>query len=346
MAAALQNAACAADEFRAPTVAVIRTVLKDVSPDSLAGGATLFHEHLSISYDFMLKLRKAFAVLLATPGRPAPALPPASQPWFMEDSGVMVEEMRAAMKDGVACVVDAGHPDMGRDLQFLRQVSARSGMPIVAGFGYYAQPFYPPELERRSEDQITRELIHQARTQPVGALGEIGTWDVMTPTERKVFRAVGKTQVATGLAVFTHTNFGKGAMEQLDVLESVGVKPQRVAIGHLGGLADPKAGLLKAICKRGAFVGFDRQGGPSDSAQVPPIMALLEAGYADSLLFSSDFSFVGDLKSNGGPGYAKTVMVFAPKLRQARVQEATLHSILVDNPRRFLSFVPKAARRG
>lgn len=93
--------------------------------------------------------------------------------------------MRAAMKDGVACIVDAGHPDMGRDLQFLKHLSARSGMPIVAGVGYYAQPLYPPEIARWSEDQITHELLRQARTQSVGALGEIGTWDVVTPTDRK-----------------------------------------------------------------------------------------------------------------------------------------------------------------
>src|SRR5579863_9114194 len=342
-ATALPGLSCAAGRSNFPTGAVIRTVLKDVPPAALAGGATLFHEHLSMSYDFMLKLRQAFAALLSTPGRPAPTLPPAAKPWFMEDLPLMVEEMRAAMKEGVACIVDGGHPDMGRDLQFLKQLSMRSGMPIVAGFGYYAQPFYPPEIERWSEEQITHELLRQARTEPVGALGEIGTWDAMTPTERKVFRAVGKAQVATGLAIFTHTNFGKGAMEQLDVLESVGVKPERIAIGHVGGLTDPKAELLKAICKRGAFVGFDRQGGASDSGQVAPVMALLEAGYADNLLFSSDFSFVSDLKRKGGPGYAKTVTVFGPKLRQAGVQEHALHSILVNNPRRLLAFVPKTS---
>jgi phosphotriesterase-related protein len=339
-AAAVQGIAAAAGGVQFPTGAVIRTVLEDMRPEALAGGATLFHEHLSISYDSMIKLGEEFQALLATPGRPGRALPPPSRPWFMEDLGLMVEEMRAAMNEGVACIVDGGHPDMGRDLQFLKQLSARSAMPIVAGFGYYAQPFYPPELARWSEEQITHELLRQARTEPVGALGEIGTWDVMTPTERKVFRAVGRAQVATGLAVFTHTNFGKGAMEQLDVLESVGVKPERVAIGHLGGLTDPKAEILKAICKRGAFVGCDRQGGPSDSAQLPVVMALLEAGYADNLLFSSDFSLAADLKRNGGPGYAKTVTVFARKLREAGVEELTLHSILVDNPRRFLAFVP------
>jgi len=256
----------------------------------------------------------------------------------------MAGEMTAAAKDGVACIVDGGHADMGRDLDFLKQVSVKSGLPIVAGCGYYAQPFYPPEIATWSEDQIAAELIRQVTTQPVGALGEIGTWDVMTPDERKVFRAIGKTQLETNLAIFTHTNFGKGALEQLDLFEGMGVNPGRVAIGHVGGLSDPKVEVQKSICRRGAFAGFDRQGGPGDAAQVKMVMALLEAGYADRLLFSSDFSMGGNqLKRNGGPGYAKTVTVFAPKLREAGVDEKILHGILVDNPRRLLAFAPKIA---
>jgi predicted metal-dependent phosphotriesterase family hydrolase len=51
------------------------------------------------------------------------------------------------------------------------------------------------------------------------------------------------------------------------------------------------------------------------------------------------------LTRNGGAGYAKTVTVFGPKLREAGVSQDTLHAILVDNPRRFLAFVPKRRRK-
>jgi predicted metal-dependent phosphotriesterase family hydrolase len=34
-----------------------------------------------------------------------------------------------------------------------------------------------------------------------------------------------------------------------------------------------------------------------------------------------------------------------PKLKAAGADEATLHRITVDNPRRFLAFVPKRPRR-
>jgi phosphotriesterase-related protein len=323
-----------------PKGAIIRTVLKDLPPDALAGGATLFHEHLSLAPDFMPRW-----IALARGAAAPPPPPPNAQPFFMADLDLMAQEMKAAAADGVACIVDGGHEDMGRDLTFLKQLSMQSGVPIVAGAGYYAQPFYPPEIARMSEDEIAQELIRRVNAEPIGVFGEIGTWREMTADERKVFRAVAKAHLQTNLPIFTHTDFGKGAVEQLDLLESIGVKPSRVAIGHVGGLQDPKADVAKSLCKRGAFVGYDRQGGPGDANNVPQILALIEAGYADNLLFSSDLSMAQQVKHNGGTGYGKTLTVFVPKLREAGVKEEALHGILTENPRKFIAFVPKKPRK-
>lgn len=224
---------------------------------------------------------------------------------------------------------------MGRDVNFLRQVSMKSGVPIVAGGGFYSQPFYPKEISTMSEEEIFKALIKQADEDTLGVFGEIGSWDEITSDERRVFRAVGKAHVATNLPIFTHTGIpGKSALEQLDILEDAGVRPERVVIGHLGNLVDANVYVHKAICRRGAFVGFDRQGG-NDAQQVPMVLALIEAGFADHLMFSSDAS----------SGYSKTITVFLPKLKAAGVSDAVLHRIMVDNPRRFLAFVPKRARK-
>src|SRR6266567_6427162 len=72
-----------------PRGAVIRTLLKDVSPESITG-STLFHEHLSIRYP----LTKAMA---EAQGRPVPAT-------FSDDIDLIVEETKAAAKDGVSCI--------------------------------------------------------------------------------------------------------------------------------------------------------------------------------------------------------------------------------------------------
>jgi len=348
-----------------PKGSVIRTVLKDYPPDELGGGATLFHEHLSFAPDFMTRWTRYAAETRAANGLPpagqgrggqaaAPAgggrsaTPPAQPtgPFFMQDTALMIEELQTARSEGIGCIVDGGHPDMGRDIGALRRLSTASGMPIVAGAGFYTQPFYPADIKTMSEEQIVQALVKQCESDPVGVFGEIGSWDDISADERKVFRAVGKAHLATNLPIFTHTGIpGKSALEQLDLLEDAGVKPDRIVIGHLGNLVDPNVQVQKAICRRGAFVGFDRQGGPGDAQQVPMVMALIDAGFADNLMFSADISNAAQMKRNGGQGYAKTLTVFVPKLKAAGATEEVLRAIMVDNPRRFLAFVPKKQRR-
>jgi phosphotriesterase-related protein len=330
-----------------PKGAVIRTVLKDYAPQELAGGATLFHEHMQLGTDFNAKFTAASAAVREANGQaPAAAAPkplapkgpaPAQKgPDIMRSVDLMSAEVAKVKEAGVACLVDAGHADMGRDIEFIRQVSMKSGVPIVAGGGFYSQPWYPKEISAMSEDEVYRALLKQVDDDVLGAFGEIGSWDEITKDERKVFRAVGRAHVATNLPIFTHTGIpGKSALEQLDILEDAGVKSERVLIGHLGNLVDANVYVHKQICKRGGFVGFDRQGGNNDAQQVPMVMALIEAGFASHLMFSADAS----------SGYAKTLTVFLPKLKAAGASDEVLRGIMVDNPRRFLAFVPKRARK-
>lgn len=331
-----------------PKGAVIRTVLKDYAPKDLAGGATLFHEHLSLAPD---SVTRVFQLLREADGEigPPPAAPPPvpTGSYFMRDEKLMADEMSAAKSEGIACIVDGGHPDMGRDINFLKAISTKSGLPIVAGGGFYTQPFYPKEISTWSENQIFDALMKQVDTEPIGAWGEIGSWDWITADERKVFRAVGRAQVETNMPVFTHTGIpGKSALEQLDLLEDAGARSEHIVIGHLGNLVDPKVVVQKALCRRGCFIGFDRQGNPGDEQQVLMVMALLEAGFVNNLLFSSDLAFLSQTKHGGGPGYAQTLTVFVPKLKAAGATDEQLHTIMVNNPLRFLAYVPKKPRGG
>ena len=136
------------------------------------------------------------------------------------------------------------------------------------------------------------------------------------------------------------------ALRQLDVLEAAGADVRHLAIGHVCCLDDPEVATAKALARRGVFVGFDRvtiNAIIPDEKRVAMILAFLDAGHADRLLLSSDFSNGRALKKNGGPGIAQTVTVFAPMLAKAGVGPTVLRGILQDNPRRFLAFVPKPA---
>ena len=337
-----------------PEGAIIRTILEDLPPDRLRHGAVLFHEHMSLGVEAFWDRMLGDAPSAAREER----IGSPDEPFFMEDVDMMVAELRAASREGVAALVDGGHADMGRSVAFLREISEQSGMPIVASGGYYIDSFHPAELDSQTEDDIAAELTEAAAAERWGAFGEIASSAEMTPSERKVLRAVGKAHLATKLPIFTHTANGREALTQLDILESLGVPFEHVVIGHLGSLDDPDVVVHKAVAARGAFVGFDRVGymgspggdgvaadpswrGPeADARKVSMILALIEAGYLNRVLLASDFHGARDLQRNGGPGYAQTVTRFVPMLREAGVGDDQIRTLTVDNPLRFLAFVP------
>jgi phosphotriesterase-related protein len=321
----------AAKNLKFPKGAIIRTILKDVSPDVFAKGPVLFHEHLSMHY------------------------PPQVKEHFTDDVDMMVDEVRSAGEEGITCIVDGGHPDMARNIDALKRIATETSVGIVASGGYYMQRTYPADIATKTAEQIADDLVREAKEQHLGAFGEIGQQGgVLTDDEKKVFQAVAKAQVKTRLPIFTHNAYTgirqlptpvpmDAALRQLDVLEEAGAKPEHVAIGHVCCLDDPDVGIAKQLAKRGVFVGFDRvtiQAIIPDEKRVAMIMKMVEAGYADHLLIASDFSAANALKHRNGPGVGQAWTVFGPMLLKAGMPEATLRSIMIDNPRRFLAFVP------
>jgi phosphotriesterase-related protein len=314
-AASLPQSSAAQSVF--PKGAIVRTVLRDVPPERITG-TTLIHEHLSSTAD------------------------------FYRDLDLMTEEVRACAKDGVSCIVDTGHPDLGRSIDALRTIARRSGMLIVAGGGLHSKGTYPADVFQKSEEQIAEDLYALATAERWGVIGEIGTGTAvpMDPAERKVLRAVARLHRRTGLSIITHVSDGcaQCALDQVGAYEQAGVNLNQVVIGHLNEITDQPTVAPLAIAKRGAYLGFDHSGKPDDprlQEYVGTIMTILEAGYVDHVCLSSDFSNAKYLRKNGGPGIAMTMTNFVPLLRRAGVNDATLHRILVENPRRALAFVPK-----
>jgi phosphotriesterase-related protein len=221
-------------------------------------------------------------------------------------------------------------------------------MLIVASGGLHAKDDYPPDVARKSADEIANDFQRLAASERWGAIGEIGTGTAvpMDPEERKVLVAAAKLQLRTGLPIITHVSDGcaRCAVDQVDVFESAGVPLDRVVIGHLNDIKDNPARTPLAIAKRGAYVAFDHSGKPDDPRidEYPrTILQLLDAGCADRICLSADFAAERYLRARGGPGIDMVMTTMLPRLRRAGVDEATLHRIMVDNPRRVLAFVPK-----
>ena len=175
----------------------------------------------------------------------------------------------------------------------------------------------------------------------------------MTADERKVLTGVARAHRRTGVPIFTHNAYvgklargpvpSEAALWQLDLFEKEGVDLAHLVIGHLCCLDQPAADVALEVARRGALIGFDRVNWDAmleDEKRVAMVMRIVEAGHGDKLVLASDFYRRTELKAEGGPGYAKTVTEFAPMLREAGLDDATVQSFIADNPRRWLAYTP------
>ena len=328
-----------------PDGALVRTVLADVDPEALGTGATLIHEHLARNFS-------------SPPPEPrAPGTPPPTPPTNTEIVDLLVEELRMAAFDGVSCIVDSSTgPRTEQQLANLKAIATRSGVHVVLGGSYFLRPRYPEEIIRLPEDDITADMVEQASRERWGALGEVGSsFPEMHDDERKMIRAISQVHVQTGLPIFTHVpheSCPSCAIDQLDLYESQGVEMAHLVIGHQSTTKrsdDPGWETHKEIARRGAFVGFDTVGHRMASSFIPErvkvdmVLNMLEAGFEDHIVLSGDFANTTQIKANWGNGFSTVLVQFVPKLRYFGVTDRLIHKILVDNPRRFLSFEPKSA---
>ncbi|HET9269576.1 MAG TPA: hypothetical protein VFO31_15480 [Vicinamibacterales bacterium] len=346
------DAQVAGGRIAVPAGGIIRTIRGDLDPNSIVG-ATLMHEHVGTGR--------------APAGR---AGAPPAEPNPTTDKEWMVQELTIAHdKAGLGLLVAASTNIPGPDnATYLTELSQRSNVHLVAAAAYYLRQNYPAGTEAIAEDELAELLVKGAASAKLGAFGELGVANNaadLDPVERKVFRAFGRAQARTNIPIFTHNNYATGAnvpmdmaLRQLDALEAGGANPKAVALGHVCCLFDPMVDVAKRVARRGAFIAFDRvtrqQQWVSDANRIVMLKALLDAGLEPSILLSSDY--IGRVNTNvgevngypgplhgreGGPGYARPLVLFVPQLLKAGIPVDVVRRITNDNPRRFLTFVPK-----
>jgi phosphotriesterase-related protein len=300
----------------------IHTVLGPVAPDAL--GRTLMHEHLLCDF---YRVTGDLNQLL-------------------NDRALACEELAYLKKSGGSALVECTTPDFGRDPEGLRHVSEETGLHIVMGTGWYRQPFYPPEIDRSTVNDLTTIMVREL-TEGVGEtgvragiIGEIGVdLDYATAQEERVLRAAARAQRVTGAPLTTHASMYPVGLVQLEILREEGVDPSRVIIGHCDTYLalDYHLKLLEA----GAYVQFDtvaRTHMNPDERRAGALVELLRRGWAERLLLSSDRCYRSDLKAFGGAGYDAVFVNFFDTLRGLGVSEDELVLMSEVNPRRVLAW--------
>lgn len=265
------------------------------------------------------------------------------------------ELTRGAAPDPLGVVDGRGRPiseDEGTggrssaNVEALKEISREAGVQVVIGTGHYRHPYLDtPWVDRHAIDDIAAEMIGDLRMGVrgtgcrAGLIGEVGSdaWYV-SASEERVLRAAARAQLETGVAVSTHSARWPVGLPQLDVLESEGVRPNRVIIGHCDSVNIPA--YHEQLARRGVFVQFDTIRGRSaydTELRVEMVVRLIEAGYTDQILLSHDVCLRSHLAAYGGCGFTFIAKEFLGQLARRGMSSADLQAITVDNPARVLS---------
>jgi phosphotriesterase-related protein len=315
----------------------VQTVTGACTPDDL--GSTLMHEHLIVGW----------------PGWEAEGDFDRAQRG--EHRRRCVDRMLELRDLGVRTLLDPCPIDLGRDVDLMVEVAEATQMRIVCATGLYKEDQGAPayfkfraqfgDAVKEMTDVFVRELTEGIGGSRVraGVIKVATGAHRITPYEEAVLRAAAAAHRATGAPITTHTDEGTMGPEQLDILCGQGVSPAAIVVGHSCGSSD--LAYHFRMLDRGAYLGFDRLGLDlfhPDRERLAALIGLVGSGFERQIVLSHDTvwcwrgrapTLPPRVLSNWEPAHLfKRVL---PRLREAGVAEEKIHTMLVDNPRRYFA---------
>jgi len=317
---------------------MVQTVTGRARPQEL--GRTLIHEHVLVGY----------------PGWNLDA----NAPRYVRSDAMArgIDQLQELKGLGVETFVDPCPMDLGRDVEFLAELSQRSGMRIICTTGAYFEAEGVTHTFRHLPlEEITAIYIKEI-VDGVGDTGiKAGAVKIATGApavsdyERKLVQAGARAARETGVPLISHTQEACCGHDQIDLVTGEGVAPERLVVGHSDGIDDHD--YHRSLAERGAFVGFDRFGITvilPDEVRVKNVLKLARAGHTRRILLSHDsivcwqgrpvpFAYHHEDLLAMLPDWRPTSILtkIVPQLLAGGLSEADIETILIDNPRRFFA---------
>jgi len=260
--------------------------------------------------------------------------------------------LNEAREGGVKTIVDLSTMDLGRDIRFIKEMSERTGVQIIAATGIWRD--IPRALWLRSPDEIAALFIREIEVGIEGTGVKAGIIKVandmggVTKEGEVILRAAARAARQTGVRISTHTYAPERVGEQqVAIFEAEGFDLNRVYIGHSNDTTD--LDYLLGLVRRGVWLGLDRHQtsspiGPDAEGRTQTLAALIKAGVGDRLMVSHDWGVLGVARTSDpltSRGYNPDGWLFTkrrvyPRLLELGITQAQVDALNVDNPRRFL----------
>lgn len=253
---------------------------------------------------------------------------------------LMAPEIERARALGVTAIVECSTVGVGRRADIDRAVSEATGFPLVVPTGIYREPWVPRWAHEASEDDLYEWMLREL-TDEISGTGVQAGWiklsagdDGLTPTETKILRAAARAAKASGSVIGSHTIKGVVVRDQLDILDDVGVAPDRFIWIHTQ--AELDASLHLEMARRGAWIEYDAIGSDDfdDAFFLERIGRVLDVGLEGRLLLSQDRGSYDPAQPGGGTPRPYTYLseTFLPQLRATGLHGAEIDGLIRTNP--------------
>lgn len=265
-----------------------------------------------------------------------------------------VPKLRAFHEYGGGTFVDATGICNGRDIDYYKSLSAKTGVNIIACTGFVGGDTALPHFARASVEYLAEVFIHEITIGIGGTGSKAGVIKVgvsrggkMTELDKRIYRAAARASVKTGAPILTHLAID--VQPAMDIFTEEGLPLDRVLFGHAddGFNADNTPDLW--IAEQGGRVGFDTFGYETELEDPPfwarprqdrldHFMRFLNAGNIDKVLAGVDAN-CSPLGWPGVKGHTVNYMFedLIPDLRNEGLGEAEITKIFVTNPAQFLT---------
>lgn len=313
---------------------IIRTVLGDIPADRL--GRCYAHEHLIIDPSYATEQTPDF---------------------LLDDVDRCAEELTRAKAAGVSAMVDSMPTACGRNVVKLAEASRRSGVHILCPTGLHLRKYYPAWhwCGRVDVDTLT-ELFVREIEQGIDANDGNGPDYRPTPHraglikiasglsrldahETMTFRAAAAAHVRTGAPILTHAEQGTAAIEQAELLRSLGVDLTHVVISHTD--RKPDMAYHRALLATGVNVEFDGafRWKPGEVNATLALLTALLPEFPDQILLGMDAARRSYWASYGGsPGLTFLATTWTDRMRAADIPADAIDRVFVTSPARVYGF--------
>jgi len=265
-----------------------------------------------------------------------------------------VPKLRRFHELGGGTFVDATGICNGRDIDYYKSLSAKTGVHIVASTGFVGGDTALVHFSRASVEYLTEQFIHEITVGIGNTGGKAGIIKVgvsrggrMTDLDKRIYRAAARAAVKTGVPILTHLAID--AEPAIEIFSSEGLPLDRVLFGHVddGVNADKTRDVW--IAQQGGRIGFDTFGYETELPD-PPFWArprkerldhflrFIGEGFLDQVLASADAN-CSPLGWPGVKGHTVNYILetLIPDLKNAGFDQAKIDKIFVENPADFLT---------